>query len=335
MTANTFTSRPLKRRRGKTIDCDALGGSPWRAPVAIRALDLWELWRVFGMHSAIAWTVPPSAWRQVAAALAAVNVRWNRKDIARREDALKRILQVSSDLPTPLQLEAGIAAGKYEERFQYLRAHRPGGWDPEIRIHGAEHVEAQRRAGRGVVFWNSSFAFNDLISKIALHRLGLDIFHYTRPVHGLSNTRFGLRVLNPVHTSAELRYLEARVCAEVKISEAMDVLKGVVDKGGAVSMKVGNRGRRKAAAPFLGGTLELATGAVALAERWGAALLPTFTLRRPDGSFDFIIGERLQSDEPEPERRIHAIVERYVDQLLPFVEAEPLQWRGWRFVSPR
>jgi lauroyl/myristoyl acyltransferase len=100
-------------------------------------------------------------------------------------------------------------------------------------------------------------------------------------------------------------------------------------------MKVGNRGRRTAVVPFLGGTLELATGVVALAERWGAALLPTFTLRRPDGSFDFFIGERLESDEPEPERRIQAIVQRYVDQLLPFVKAEPLQWRGWRFVSPR
>jgi lauroyl/myristoyl acyltransferase len=80
--------------------------------------------------------------------------------------------------------------------------------------------------------------------------------------------------------------------------------------------------------------LELATGTVALAQRWGAALLPTFTLRRPDGSFDFIIGAPLESDEPDPELRVVDIAQRYVEQLLPLVKAEPLQWRGWRFVSP-
>ncbi len=329
-----FISKPLPRRRGKTIDCDAIAGSPWRAPRAVRALDLWEVLRLFVVQSAIAWTVPAFAWPHVAGALGDMQVRLHRRGISRRLAPLQRILQDAPDLPSAIQIEAGISAGKYEERFQYLRAHRPGGWEPRIHIHGAEHVEAQRQAGRGIVFWGSSFAFHDLISKIAMHRLGLDIFHYTRPVHGLSNTRFGVRFLNPVRTSVELRYLEARVCAEVNIAGAMNVLKGVVEKGGAVSMKLGNRGRRQAAVPFLGGKLELATGAVALTERWGAALLPTFTLRRPDGSFDFIIGAPLESNEPDPERRVLAIAERYVDQLLPVVKAEPLQWRGWRFVLP-
>jgi len=334
MADSMFISTPLPLRHGKTIDCDAIGGSPWRAPVAVRLLDLWELWRLFVVQSAIAWIVPPSAWRHVAAALGAMNVLVHRITISRRLGPLQRVLQDSPDLPTALQIEAGISAGKYEERFQYLRAHRPGGWEPQIRIHGAEHVEAQRQARRGIVFWGSSFAFHDLISKIAMHRLGLDIFHYTRPVHGLSHTRFGIRFLNPVRTSVELRYLEARVSAEVNISEATNVLKDAMEKGAAVSMKVGIRGRRKASVQFLGGRLELATGAVALTQRWGAALLPTFTLRRPDGSFDFIIGAPLESDEPDPERRVLDIAQRYVDQLLPLVKSEPLQWRGWRFVSP-
>jgi lauroyl/myristoyl acyltransferase len=334
MADSMFISMPLPRRHGKTIDCDAIAGSPWRAPVAVRLLDLWELWRLFVVQSAIAWTVPPFAWRHVAGALGATNVLLHRATISRRLAPLQRILQDSPDLPTALQIEVGISAGKYEERFQYLRAHRPGGWEPQIRIHGAEHVEAQRQAGRGIVFWGGSFAFHDLISKVAMHRLGLDIFHYTRPVHGLSHTRFGIRFLNPVRTSVELRYLEARVCAEVNISEAVNVLKGAVEKGAAVSMKLGSRGRRKAAVQFLGGRLEVATGTVALTQRWGAALLPTFTLRRPDGSFDFIIGAPLESDEPDPERRVLDIVQRYVDQLLPLVKAEPLQWRGWRFVLP-
>jgi lauroyl/myristoyl acyltransferase len=327
-------SAPRPTRRGRTIDCDAVGGSTWQAPVAVRTQDIWELWRLFAMQSAIAWTVPGFAWRYVANGLGALSVLLHASSVPKRLAPLKRILQDRPDWPTPLQIEIGLSAGKYEERFQYLRAHRPGGWEPAIFIHGIQHVEKEFRAGRGMLFWGSSFAFHDLISKIALHRMGLDIYHYTRPVHGLSDTRFGIRYINPVRTSVELRYLEARVCAEVKISEAMDVLRGVVEKGGAVSIKTGNRGKRRATAPFLGGKLELATGAVALAARWNAALLPTFTLRRPDGSFDFIIGPTLDSDEQDPERRASMVVERYVEQLLPLVKKEPLQWRGWRFVLP-
>jgi lauroyl/myristoyl acyltransferase len=334
MPDNPTLSAPRPQRKGTTIDCDAVGDTTWRAPVAVRLQDIWELWRLFVVQAAIAWTVPTFAWRHVAGALGALNVLLHARSVSNRLPALRRILQDREDWPTPLQIETGIAAGKYEERFQYLRAYRPGGWEPTIRLHGLEHVEREFRAQRGILFWGSSFAFNDLISKIALHRMGFDIYHYTRPVHGLSDTRFGIRYINPVRTSVELRYLEARVCAEVEISKAMDVLKGVVEKGGAVSIKTGNRGKRRATAPFLGGRVEFATGAIALAARWNAALLPTFTLRRDDGSFDFIVGTPLDSNEQDLERRSQEIVQRYVDQLLPLVKAEPLQWRGWRFVLP-
>lgn len=334
MSKDSNLSAPRAARQGKTIDCDAVGGSTWQAPVGIRAQDVWELWRLFVLQPAIAWTVPSFAWRHVASALGALNLLLHASSVRKRLRPLRKILQDNPEWPTPLQVEVGLSAGKYEERFQYLRAYRPDGWEPTIFIHGIEHVEKELRAGRGLLFWGSSFAFNDLISKIALHRMGLDVYHYTRPVHGLSDTRFGIRYINPVRTSVELRYLEARVCAEVKISEAMEVLKGVVEKGGAVSIKTGNRGKRRATAPFLGGELELATGAIALAARWNAALLPTFTLRRPDGSFDFVIGAPLESEDQDLARRASAIVQRYAEQLLPWVKQDPRQWRGWRFVLP-
>jgi lauroyl/myristoyl acyltransferase len=325
---------PRPARQGRTIDCDAEGEASWQAPVAIRGRDIWELWRLFVMQPAIAWTIPPAAWRHVAGALGAASVLLHAFSVRKALAPLARILNNRRDWPTSLQIEVGVAAGKYEERFEYLRAFRPGGWEPTIYMHGAEYVEQAVRAGRGILFWGSSFAFNDLISKIALHRMGFDIYHYTRPVHGLSDTRFGIRYINPVRTSVELRYLEARVSAEVEISRAMDVLKGVVEKGGAVSIKTGNRGKRRAAGPFLSGRLELATGPIALAARWNAALMPTFTLRRPNGSFDFVIGAPLDSDETDLEKRSAEVVRLYIEQLLPLVKAEPMQWRGWRFLLP-
>jgi lauroyl/myristoyl acyltransferase len=185
-----------------------------------------------------------------------------------------------------------------------------------------------------MIFWGSAFAYNDLILKMALHRLGLRTFHYTRPVHGLSKTRFGIRFLNPVRTSIECRYLGARVCAEERIKEAMEVLKEEAAAGGAISIKIGNRGRRRVSVPFLNGRIELATGPVALARRWNAVLLPTFTLLRPDTAFDVIIGPPLESNDSDDEAHAKAVVEQYVQQLMPYVVAHPEQWRGWRFAIP-
>lgn len=235
-------------------------------------------------------------------------------------------------VPPALEVERGFFAGRVEERFQYLRSHRPGGWSPVIRIHGAEHVEAAHAAGRGIILWGGNFAFNDLIAKIAAQRLGLKVYHYTRPVHGLSNTRFGIRFLNPVRTRIERRYLGARVCAEENIPEAMEVLKATVEAGGCASIKTGNRGRHCVAVRFLDGKLELATGPVVLARRWGAALLPTFTLRAPDGSFDVSIGEPLQSGKSDLGAYCEDVVRDYATQLEPIFLADPRQWRGWRLM---
>jgi len=322
------------RTHGITIDCDLQDGKTWRAPVAVKGRDIWELWRLFVVQASLAWTTSPRHWHKIAA-------RWGRLESqlhpARTQANVKRLgplVASVSGLPDALDIERGILAGQIEERFQYLRAHRPGGWEPVIRIHGSENVDAVRASKRGLLFWGSSFAFNDLIAKIALHRMGLNVYHYTRPVHGLSNTRFGIRVLNPVRTAIECRYLGARVSGEEKIAQAMTVLRDHLQAGGAVSIKTGNRGRRRASAPFFGGRLELATGTVTLAHRWGAALVPTYTLRRDDGSFDFFIGEPLDTDAADEESRAQAVVDSYARQIEPIVLADALQWRGWRFMIP-
>lgn len=320
------------QRNGVTIDCDLRDGKTWQSPVVIKGRDIWELWRLFVVQSAVAWTMPPRVWPQIAARWGALDAFFHSKRSAESADRLDKVLGAYPGLPTPAQIERGILAGQIEERFEYVRAHRPGGWEPDIRVHGIDNVKAVGLSHPPVLFWGSSFAFNDLIAKIALHRLGFNVYHYTRPVHGLSNTRFGIRVLNPVRTSIECRYLGARVSGEENISGAMDILKQHVADGGSVSIKTGNRGRKRASARLFGGRLELATGVVTLARRWGVPLVPTFTLRRADGSFDFMIGAPLETDETDEERRASAIVHLYAEQLAPLVIAEPLQWRGWRFM---
>jgi lauroyl/myristoyl acyltransferase len=325
---------PLPRTEARYVDCDALGGAPYRAPVAIKGKDVWEVFRLFGPQAAIAWVLPQKAWAGVAAMLAALDLALHPKRTEANLRELAKLCEGYPQLASVEEIERGFFASRYIERFQYLRAHRPDGWEPEIRISGREHVAAAKTAGRGMIFWGSSFAYNDLILKMAVHRLGLRLFHYTRPVHGLSKTRFGVRFLNPVRTSIECRYLGARVCAEERVKDAMEVLKREAESGGAISIKVGDRGRRRVTVSFLNGTIQLATGPIGLAQRWNAVLLPTFTLLRDDGGFDVIIGAPLKSDAADDEGRAKAIVEDYIRQLTPQVLAHPEQWRGWRFAIP-
>jgi lauroyl/myristoyl acyltransferase len=330
----SWQAPPLPRTQARYVDCDAIGGTPFCAPVAVKGKDIWEVFRLFGPQAAMAWLLPQSAWPGAADLLGRLDLALHPQRTDANIKHLARLLDGFSSLPGVQAIERGFFASRYLERFQYLRAHRPGGWEPDIRIQGREHVEAARAAGRGMIFWGSAFAYNDLILKMALHRLGLSTFHYTRPVHGLSKTRFGIKFLNPVRTSIECHYLGARVCAEERIKEAMEVLRQEAEAGGAISIKMGNRGRRRVTVPFLNERIELATGPVALARRWNALLLPTFTVQKEDGSFDVVIGAPLQSSEPDEEARARAIVEAYVRELTPRVLAHPEQWRGWRFAIP-
>jgi lauroyl/myristoyl acyltransferase len=328
-----FPPRPYLK--GEFIDCDATESGTFHAKVGVKRRDLYELIRLFIVQGATAWLVPPRYWCRVAYVCAAIGVALHPRRTARNTEIIKAILGGDEGQPSAVEIERGFFAGRLEERFQYLRSHRPGGWDPIIRIQGVEHVEAALARGRGIIFWGSNMAFNDLIAKIAFHRLGLETYHYTRPVHGLSNSRFGIRFLNPVRTIIERRYLGARVCAEEKIQEAMEVLRSAVDSGGTTSIKTGDRGRHCVVVPFLNGQIEMATGPVALAKRWGAALLPTFTLRACDGSFDVTIGAPLQSSKDDLAAYCQDIVTQYAQQLKPIFLTDPTQWRGWRLFRPK
>ena len=319
--------------RAFLTDCDAKDGSTFRPDVAISGSDIYELWRLFVVQGLTAWFVKPQAWPIICALMGRLNVALNS---ARTRESLPQIEAVrhrQPDMLPALAIERGFYAGRYEERFLYLRWYRPGGGLPLIRIHGQEHVDRAEEADKGIILWAGNFAFNDLIAKIAWSELGLDVSHYTRPVHGFSKTRFGVKVLNPVRTFVENKYLYERVSAEQNTVAAMRVLRQRLDEGGAISITAGNRGRQLVEAPFLGGVLRLATGAPALARRSGAAILPVYTLRAEDGSFDVTIGAPLTSVESDRDAFANDIVAQYADQLAPYVRDFADQWRGWRYTT--
>jgi lauroyl/myristoyl acyltransferase len=228
-------------------------------------------------------------------------------------------------------------ANRYEERFHYLRAWRPGGWEPEIDILGQEHVAAALDKGRGIIFWAGNFSFNDLIAKIAWRRLGLAVKHFSRPIHGFSATRFGIRYLNAVRRGIEDRYLGERVMAddhETRI--ALQRLRETLAENGAISITVGNKGRNRAAAAFLGSRITLATGPLAMGRTTGAAVLPVSTLRLAPGRFEVVIGAPIAVlDGADGEPDYAGAVQAYADWVTPYVLRDPGQWRGWRYTSSK
>jgi hypothetical protein len=190
--------------------------------------------------------------------------------------------------------------------------------------------------GNGIIFWAGNFSFNDLIAKMAWRRLGLAVSHFSRPIHGFSTTRFGVRYLNAVRRGIEDRYLGERLMAEEHETQAaLQRLRESLKANGAISITVGNKGRHTAAGNFLGGRIILATGPLAMGHTTGATVLPVSTLRLAPGKFEVAIGAPIEvSDDAAGKPDYAAAVQAYADWVTPFVLRDPGQWRGWKYTAP-
>ena len=116
------------------------------------------------------------------------------------------------------------------------------------------------------------------------------------------------------------------------VIEAMRRLRRVPRDNGIVSITVGAwEGRQIAEVPFLGGYLQVATGAFTLAHQTGAPLLPVFAvLNRDTGTFRVLIEPALQLGAGlDRGDAIELAMVDYAGRLEPYVRRYPDQWRGW------
>lgn len=301
----------------------------------ITAKDIFEVPRMVA-QGLLAWTLPEAAWWSLSRLFAQIDVSMNpartRQEVAQIEAAYVGT-QIAS---AARSIAVESWAHRYEDRFHYLRAWRPGGWEPEIEIAGAEHVSEALERGRGIIFWGGTFSFNHLVAKMAYRRLGLQVSHFSRPTHGFSETRFGVRYLNAICRGIEDRYLGERLMTEVnKTPLSLQRMRERLMANGCVSFTVGDRGRRTAAARFLNARLVLATGPLAMAWSTGATLLPVFTLRTKPRHFEVTIGAPIElKEDAHGEADYTAALQTYADMVTPFALRDPGQWRGWRYVRP-
>jgi lauroyl/myristoyl acyltransferase len=307
--------------------------APPKRPL-VTAKDIYEVPRL-GVQGVLAWTLPERAWWSMSRLFGRVNAATHPARNRNEAAYVSRVLAGTPQAVLSHRIPAENWANRYEERFHYLRAWRPDGWEPEIDILGREHVAAAQDEGRGIIFWAGNFSFNDLIAKIAWRRLGLAVKHFSRPIHGFSATRFGIRYLNAVRRGIEDRYLGERVMAdEHETRVALQRLRDYLAENGAISITVGNKGRNTAPANFLSGSIVLATGPLAMGRSTGAAVLPASTLRLASRLFDVAICAPLPvlggaNGKPD----YAGAVQAYADWVTPYVLRDPGQWRGWRYTS--
>ena len=295
---------------------------------SIRSLDL-ALIGVLLALCPVAWLVPERRWSAVADL--AVRARWpsqrSRKQLASIQASFAEL-----DPASVRQIEREVGATWILRQLQLLRSYRPGGWRPRISIEGRERIERALAQGRGVILWNTAFRFSDLVVKIGMHDAGYGVTHLSMPEHGWSSSRFGIRWLNPIWVRIERRYLAERVVIDpANPNHATQQIKQTLNSNGIVSITaIRGAARKPAAIRVLGARFRLGLGAPILAYETGAALLPVFTLRLPDGSFRILIEAAIPvpSDRPRIEAAM-ASLELLGERVDRHVRAMPGQWNWW------
>ena len=222
-------------------------------------------------------------------------------------------------------------ATSLESYLQLLRDYRPGGWKPASSLQGAEHLEAALRRGRGAVLWLPLFAGYGFVAKVVLSEAGFEVSHLSHPRHGFSETRFGMRFLNPIRTRAENRYLKSRIMMSRDSSaEALRESLARVRANEIVSITAGGAAAQPVSVPFLNGDFLVAGGAPSLAHATGAALLPVFPLLEGAGSVRVVIAAPVERQSGETKRQFVARAAlTFSKQMEAYVRRHPEQWRGW------
>jgi lauroyl/myristoyl acyltransferase len=296
-------------------------------------------WRAFDLLIALglallllpSWLLPERSWGPIWRGLARLPVVTNQRAIRRRARDIGQALGLA-DPSRAAHIARGLKATVYEMRMQDLRAWRPGGWNPKIAIEGEEHLKAALAGGKGAVLWLAPFVFNSGAPKIALSRLGYRVSHLSSPMHGYSDTRFGVAVLNRIRCIPEDRFIAERIVFDKTApASAMRRMMRVLAAGGIVSIVAANtEGYEMVETPFLGGTLPVAVGAPRLAGLTGAPLLPVFTPRDPERGFRIVIEPPIAlTAAAKGDARSIAAAVAFFRRAEPWVRRYPEQWRSW------
>ncbi len=228
------------------------------------------------------------------------------------------------------EFERQSLADTYEEIVYSFRDRLPGGWQPKLRLHGLEHLNAALEGGQGAVLWTVPVTRGELSLKRALQDAGHSSVFLRSDIHPYSGTIFGRRFLNPLRTRVEDRYMQDHVSlVDGEETQAVYELVDHLNNNAVVGVAGIHGGKRPLQVPFLGGTLNLALGAPSLASICGAPLLSVWVVTSAEDEFDIWIKPPLQSSDDNKGLSAETMALEYVEILRSFLAEHPTAWRGW------
>ncbi|WP_366014663.1 hypothetical protein [Mesorhizobium sp.] len=160
-------------------------------------------------YLAVAAFLPVRWWPSVCLRMSRLDLkRYTRKEFAPYADAVQAVLGKQTDVR---KLFEEFLAARHRRRLQ-LAAHLVAGrWSPVIRLEGLDGLQAALRRGNGAVIWCDQFTAQTIIGKRALHEAGIEAHQVSVNTHGVSESAFGVRFLNPPMVKVENRFLKSRI----------------------------------------------------------------------------------------------------------------------------
>ncbi|WP_095202066.1 hypothetical protein [Mesorhizobium carmichaelinearum] len=160
----------------------------------------------------VAASVPVRWWASICDRMSRLRLkRHMRKQFPGYAAATRAVLGGSIDAR---KLFEALLAARHRRRLQ-LAAHIAGfRWAPTIRLEGQEGLQAALQRGHGAIVWCDQFTSQTILGKRALHEAGIEAHQVSVNSHGISESMFGLRFLNPPLVKVENRYLKSRIVFE-------------------------------------------------------------------------------------------------------------------------
>ncbi|MER8372036.1 hypothetical protein [Mesorhizobium sp. M1406] len=135
------------------------------------------------------------------------------------------------------QLFEGLLAARHRRRLQ-LAAHLVAGrWSPTIRLEGLDGLQSALQRGHGAILWCDQFIAQTIIGKRALYEAGIEAHQVSVNTHGISESAFGLRFLNPPLVNVENRFLKSRIAFDRDDAYQVTIrIQKILKQNGVVTM---------------------------------------------------------------------------------------------------
>ena len=166
-------------------------------------------------------------------------------------------------------------------------------------VEGLERLREAQEAGKGAILWGMSFC-EHLPVKVALQRAGVPLVHLSSAYHGVPDpcTPFGMKVVGPFYSAAEVPFLAERVIIPQDGSLGyMRLLIDRLSKNQCVYIRGDYRSvRNNVNVRLFGRELPFAPGAPGLSWKLGSPLLPLHVVREGPFRYRAVIHPPIDAD---------------------------------------